>query len=203
MSEARVQDQATKATRLSFVWGGLPSDHRRYLFWQAIVGAAIVNLVLNAGIAWLSTLNEHEVPRWAVPFVDRPSTITDTIGTFFILPLVTCLIFTTLAHREMREGKLEPLRWTRATHPFLRRLPAGMLRRGLAAGAITTVILGPLAVLAIIALDVGDLTIGEFVAYKAVLGVALGLFVTPILALWAIAEGPPDAKAEPPVGPSN
>jgi hypothetical protein len=190
MSEARVQDQAPTPTSWSLVWGGLPSDHRRYLFWQAIVGAAIVNLVLNTAIAWLSVRGEDEVPRWAVPFVDRPSTITDTVGTFFILPLVTCLIFTTLAHREIRAGKLEPLRWTRESHPFLRRLPSGMLRRGLTAGAITTAILGPPAVLAIIALDVGDLTIGEFVAYKAVLGVALGLVVTPILALWAIAEEP-------------
>ena len=188
MSEASPTDQATK--RWSFVWGGLAADHRRYLLWQAIFGAAIVNLVLNSAIAWLSVHNEDAVPRWAVPFADRPSTITDTLGTFFILPLVTCLIFTTLAHREIRHGKLEPLRWSRATHPFLRRLPSGMLRRGLAAGAITTAILGPVAVLAIIALDVGDLTVGEFVAYKTVLGVALGLFVTPILAIWAIAEAP-------------
>jgi hypothetical protein len=190
MSEAQTQDQAGNTSRWSFVWGGLPADHRRYLFWQAIFGAAIVNLVLNAGIAWLSVHNEDAVPRWAVPFADRPSTITDTVGTFFILPLLTCLIFTTLAHREIREGKLEPLRWTRTSHPFLRRLPSGTLRRGVAAGAITTAILGPIAVLAIIALDVGDLTVGGFVAYKAVLGVALGLFVTPILALWAIAEAP-------------
>jgi hypothetical protein len=35
-------------------------------------------------------------------------------------------------------------------------------------------------------------TIGGFVAYKAVFGVALGLLVTPILALWALAEAPTD-----------
>ena len=192
MSEAAAPNPAGSQTRRKSLWNELSAEHRHYIFWQAIVGAAVVNLILNAGIAWLSVRNEDAVPRWAVPLIDRPSTITDTIGTFFILPLVTCLIFTALAHREMRAGKVQPLGWTRVSHPFLRRLPEGKLRRGLAAGAITTLILGPVAVLAIVALDVGDVTIGGFVAYKAVFGVALGLLVTPILALWALAEAPTD-----------
>src|SRR5436189_2368775 len=86
------------------LWSSISAEQRRYIFWQAIVGAAIVNLILNAGIAWLSVRNEDSVPQWAVPLVDRPSVITDTIGTFFILPIVTTLLFTTLARRELREG---------------------------------------------------------------------------------------------------
>jgi hypothetical protein len=174
------------------LWSSISTEHRRYIFWQAIVGAAVVNLVLNAGIAWLSVRNEDSVPQWAVPLVDRPSVITDTIGTFFILPLVTTLLFTTLARRELREGTIEPLGWTPATHPFLRRLPRGMLRRGLALGAITTAILSLPAVLLIVALGVDDVSVGAFVAYKAVLGVALGLVITPIVAIWALAEAPDD-----------
>ena len=196
MSEAPAPEQATTQVRRRSLWDDLSTEHRRYIFWQAVVGAALVNLVLNTLIAWLSVRNEDTVPRWAVPLVDRPSIITDTVGTFFILPLLTCLIFTALARREMRHGKLHPLDWTRESHPFLRRLPASPLRRGLAAGAITTLILGPIAVVAIVALDVGPVSVGGFVAYKAVFGVALGLLVTPILALWAISEPP----AEEPTG---
>lgn len=198
MSEGGALDQAVSKPRRSSIWNELSPEHRRYIFWQAIVGAAIVNVLLNAGIAWLSVHNEDSVPRWAVPLVDGPSTITDTVGTFFILPLVTCLIFTTLARKEIREGKLQPLGWTRTSHPFLRRLPEGTLRRGIAAGAVTALILGPPAVLAIIALDIGDVTTGGFVAYKAVFGVALGLVVTPILALWALAGTPADEPVEEP-----
>jgi hypothetical protein len=187
MSEAPVQDQgaAVRIERRS-LWSQLSAEHRSYMIWQAIVGAAIVNLILNSAIAWLTAHNEDTIPRWATPLIDGPSTITDTVGTLFILPLLTCLIFTALAQREIRAGKLQPLGWTRESHPFLRRLPEGTLKRGLAAGAITTLVLGPPMVAAIIALGIGDVSVGGFVAYKAVFGVALGLVVTPILALWAL-----------------
>jgi hypothetical protein len=40
----------------------------------------------------------------------------------------------------------------------------------------------------IIVSGVGDVSIGHFVTYKAILGVVLGFVVTPIVALWALAE---------------
>jgi hypothetical protein len=195
MSEAEALNQDVQAPPRGSIWSGLSGEHRRYIFWQAIFGAAIVNLVLNAGIAWLSVQGEDSVPRWAVPILDRPSTITDTVGTFFILPLLTTLIFTTLARRDIRHGKVESLGWTRASHPFLSRLPVPTLRRGLMLGAITTALLAPPAVLAIVAIGVGDLSVGEFVTYKAVFGIVLGLVVTPIVALWALAEAPAPESA--------
>ena len=90
MSETEVP--APPAVRMATP-GGFPSlstDQRRFFFWHAIVGAAVVNLTLSALIAWLSVRNEDSVPRWAAPLVDKPSTIADTLGTFFILPLLTC-----------------------------------------------------------------------------------------------------------------
>jgi hypothetical protein len=174
--------------------GGFPSlstDQRRFFFWHAIVGAAVVNLTLSALIAWLSVRNEDSVPRWAAPLVDKPSTIADTLGTFFILPLLTCLIFTAVARRELRHGRVEPLGWTWSPKSVLRRLPKGTLRRGVALGALCLAALGPPAVAVIVALDVGDLSIGEFVTYKAIFGVVLGIVVTPIVALWALSEAEP------------
>jgi hypothetical protein len=43
----------------------------------------------------------------------------------------------------------------------------------------------------IVALGVGDLSIGEFVTYKAIFGVVLGILVTPIVGLWALSEAEP------------
>src|SRR5436309_11698040 len=172
MSEASAQDQAAVVeVRRTSLWSQLSPEHRSYMLWQAIVGAGIVNLILNSAIAWLTVHNEDSVPRWAAPLVDGPSTISDTVGTLFILPLLTCLIFTTLARREIRAGKLQPVGWTRASHRFLRRLPEGTLRRGLAAGGVTTLLLGPPLVLAIILIDIGDVSTGGYVAYMAVCGV--------------------------------
>jgi hypothetical protein len=174
--------------------GGFPSlsrDQRRFVFWHAIVGAAIVNCALSALIAWLSVREEDSVPRWAAPLVDKPSTIADTLGTFFILPVLTCLIFTAVARRELRHGRVEPLGWTWSPNSVLRRLPKGTLRRGMALGALCLAALGPPAVAVIVALGVGDLSIGEFVSYKAIFGVVLGLLVTPIVGLWALSEAEP------------
>ncbi len=168
----------------------MPSRHWRYLFWNAVIIAAIINFVLNGAIAWLSVRNLDAVPRWAVPLVDKPSTVIDTFGTIFLLPLFTCLVLTTLARRDVRKGRLPALGWTRRSHSFLNRLPSATLRRGLLLGALCTVILAPLTVLAIFALDVGEITVRQFVLYRALFALALGAIVTPVIALWAIAEAP-------------
>jgi hypothetical protein len=173
------------------VWREVPARHRRWLFWNALVGAAIINLLLNAGIAWLSVRSEEVVPLWAVPVVDRPSTVTDTIGTFFLLPLITCLVITTVAWHDVRSGRLPPLGWTADSHSFLGRVPATRLRRGIFLGAVCTVLLAPPAVAALVALDFGDLSVGEFVLFKAIFGVALGAVVTPPIALLAMADTQP------------
>jgi hypothetical protein len=140
-TEARVEPAAASVPAAGFPT--LSTDQRRFFFWHAIVGAAIVNLTLSALIAWLSVRNEDSVPRWAAPLVDKPSTIADTLGTFFILPLLTCLIFTAVARRELRHGRVEPLGWTWSPQSVLRRLPKGALRRGAALGALCLAALGP------------------------------------------------------------
>jgi hypothetical protein len=190
MSEAQSHPETVAPTQASGL-RGLSDEHRSFIFWHAIVGAAFVNFVLSALIAWLSVRNEDSVPRWAAPLVDKPSTIGDTLGTFFILPLLTCLIFTAVARRELRHNRVQPLGWTWSPKSALRRLPHGTLRRGVALGVLCTVALGPPAVALIIALDVKDLTVGEFVWYKGIFGVFLGMVVTPIVALWALSEAEP------------
>ncbi len=168
----------------------MPPRHWRYLLWNAVIIAAIINFVLNGAITWLSVRNLDVVPRWAVPLADRPSTIIDTVTIIFLLPLFTCLGLTTLARRDVRKGRLPALGWTHRSHPFLKRLPSATLRRGLLLGALSVVILAPLMVLAIFALEVEELTVRQFVLYKAVFAVALGAIVTPVIALWAIATAP-------------
>ena len=190
MSEPQSQPEPSGAPASTGL-RGLSDGHRSFIFWHAIIGAAFVNFALSALIAWLSVRNEDSVPQWAAPLVDKPSTIADTLGTFFILPLLTCLIFTAVARRELRHGRVQPLGWTWSPKSVLRRLPRGTLRRGVALGALCTVALGPPAVALIVALDVGDLTVGEFVSYKAIFGVILGMVVTPIVALWALSEAEP------------
>ena len=86
------------------LWRELPPAHRRWIVLNALIVTAVVNLVINAGLAWGSSAGEHRVPLWSVPLVEKPSTVVDTVGTFFLLPLITCLLITTVARHDVAAG---------------------------------------------------------------------------------------------------
>ena len=88
---------------------GLTPAHKRFLIRDALLIAAVVNGVLSALIAWLVTVGEDEVPNSAVPLIEGPSVVVDTVGTFFVLPFLTTLAITTVIWKEMREGHLTRL----------------------------------------------------------------------------------------------
>jgi hypothetical protein len=173
--------------------GQLTPAHKRFLLRDAVLIAAAVNAALSALIAWFVTLGEDEVPLAAVPLVEGPSTITDTVGTFFVLPFLTTLLITTVIWAEMRAGHL-----TRIPHPpgsFANRLPKTRARRGAVIGLLCMAVLGPLAVVALLLTDYGDISIGEFVIYKAIVGIVLGAAVTPPIARVAFGDEPPPPKS--------
>ena len=173
---------------LHWRWPDLPIGHRRWILYNAILVTALMNLVLNGAITWLMVRGQHRVPLWTVPLPGQPNIITDTIGTFFMLPLITCLLITTAIRHEMRAGRLPPLSGTPRPESLLARLPAGRLRRGTALGGLCVMVLSPVMALVLIGFDSGGLTTPGFVLYKAVLGVALGAIVTPVIALCAMAD---------------
>lgn len=179
-------------------WQELSETQRRWIFLNAVAIAAVINLVLNAAIAWASVRSEESVPLWAVPLVDKPSVIADTIGTFFLLPLITCLVITTTAWHDVRKGRVSPLARPPISRRLWERLPKTRLRRGLVFGAICTVLLAPPAVAILAALDFGDLSVGEFVLYKAIFGVVLGALVTPPIALLALSDSAATTTVEAP-----
>jgi len=168
---------------------GLTAAHKRFLIRDALIIAALANAGLNALIAWLFTLGEDEIPLIAVPLVEGPSVITDTVGTFFVLTFLTTLAITTAVWKEMRAGHLTRLPLSRGS--FADRLPDTRLRRATRLGLLCMLVLGPPAVLVLLLLDYGDLSIGEFVTYKAIFGVLLGALVTPLIAMVAFGDDPP------------
>jgi hypothetical protein len=177
-------------------WRELTVEHRRWLIINAVVIAAIVNGILSALIAWGTAAPEDEIPLWAAPLVGGPSTIVDTVATLFILPFLTTLIVTSVAWHEMREGKLAPLMVDRNADPLLARLPARRVRRGAYFGVLTVVLLAPVSVVLLIAFDFGDIGVGDFVLYKAIFGVLLGLVVTPPIGIAALTDTEVAAEGE-------
>jgi hypothetical protein len=178
---------------LRAAWKELTAEHRRWLFINAVLITAFINAALNALIAWGSAASEDEIPLWAAPLVGGPSTIWDTVGTFFILPLVTTLLITTVVWHERAAGKLERLVLPSGSDAFFRRLPRTRFRRGLYFGALCTLIFAPAAVIVLVALDFGDISVGDFVLYKAIFGILFGLIVTPVIGIAALTD---DRKAE-------
>jgi hypothetical protein len=160
--------------------------HRRYILLEQGLGAAIFNFLLNGAIAWLLFRRLETVPLWGAESIAG-----DTIGTSLLLPFLTCLIVTRLARRALRAGRLGPLGWTRVSHPVLRWLPQGTAARGGALAAICLVALAPPTLAGLAALGVESLRLWPFVAFKASFAAAAAAVVTPIVALWAIAEPAP------------
>jgi hypothetical protein len=177
----------------------LTAAHRRFLLRDALLIAAVVNGALSALIAWLVTVGEDEVPLSAVPLAEGPSVLVDTVATCFVLPFLTTLAITTVVWKEMREGHLTRLR--RAAGSYAERLPATRLRRATWVGLICLVALGPIAAAGVLLFDYGDISIGEFVLFKAIFGVVLGVIVTAPIAKVAFGDEPPPEKGAPTEAP--
>lgn len=165
-------------------WRDLPAEHRRWIVVNALVGTAFVNLAINGVLAWLSVRGHHAVPVWGLPGIGKTNVVTDTLGTFFFLPFMTCAFCTTAVWAEMRAGRLAPL----DAISVPRRLRHGRLRRGAVLGVATVAVLSPIAVVVLAVGHFGTVDSTQFVLYKMILAVLLGAVVTPAIALLAMAE---------------
>lgn len=162
--------------------------HWRWMWLNAIAATAVINVLANGAIAWISVRGMNEVPVWDVPLIGGTSTVVDTIGTIFILPFLTMILTTLAIRREIARGAFGTVALADDPAPFIRQLPQPLLRRALTFAGICTVALGPLALLVLLALDPGAISTSAFIAYKVVLGVALGAVVTPLVAVGAMAD---------------
>jgi hypothetical protein len=157
--------------------------HHRYLLLEQGVGSAVFNFALNAAIAWLMFRAAGEVPLWG-----QQSIAADTIGTSLILPLATCLIVTPMARRHVRAGRVPALAWTRDSHAPLGWLPRGTVARAAALSLICMAALAPMTLVVVTRLHVAPLSVPRFVVFKATFAALEALVVTPLVALWAIAD---------------
>jgi hypothetical protein len=172
-------------------WRALEAQHRRWIIINALIISAFMNLVINGVLAWFSVRTQHAVPVWALPALGKTNLMTDTIGTFFFLPFFTCLTCTTAVWAEARAGRLPRLE----ALAIPARLAHGRLRRGAVLGLCTAALLAPIAA-AISALgQLGSVSPTEFVVYKMVLGVLLGLALTPLIAILAMADNAATASS--------
>jgi hypothetical protein len=162
-------------------------EHRRFLIVDEIVGPAIVNFLLNAGIAWFLFRKMASVPLWGSPGIAA-----DTVGTALILPILTALIAAWLVRARVVRGKLSPI------PPGMLRPSMWLRRSSFVRGALlggAAVVLVAVPVVALFAL-VGPerLPRWSFVWFKASFAAGVGVLVTPLLGWWALADASRGAK---------
>jgi hypothetical protein len=157
-------------------------QQRRYLLLEQGIGAGIFNFVLNAAIAWAIFRQMETVPLWG-----QQSIAGDTIGTAFMLPLLTTLIGSRVVRGHVRKGRVAALAWPEAS--FGRRLPRWLSARGALLGAACILIAGIPATRSLEAAGIGEMSLGGFIVFKAAFAAVLAVLVTPLIARAALADG--------------
>jgi hypothetical protein len=168
----------------------LSATHRRFLLVDQVVGSIVVNFVLNAAIAWTAFRSASVVPLWG-----QSSIAADTLGTAFVLPVLTSLIAGRLVHHEVVRGRVPPLTDV-VPSAWVRR---SSLQRGAAVGVLAVVLVAVPTVLVFALAGPAELARWPFIWFKATFAAALGAVVTPVLAWWALAR----ASQAPPALPSR
>jgi len=159
----------------------MATTHRRYLLLDQGIGAGIVNLLLNAAIAWLLFRGMEVVPLWG-----QQSIAGDTIGTAFVLPFLSTLIASAVVRSQVRAGYVSAVALSASS--ALRRLPQSLPGRGAVLGLVGVVLTGlPMAVALDVA-GVAEMAFREFIVFKAVFAAVLGALVTPLIARAALAD---------------
>lgn len=158
----------------------LSANQRRYLWLEQGIGSVFVNFALNAAFAWALFRSGAAVPLWGAVSIAG-----DTIGTCFLLPLLTTLIVSALTRRGLRSGRLEPLQSSVNGLPFAGR----PLARGVALGVLCVCIVGPLAIAGFFVSNTAELSFEKFLVFKAGFAAVLGLPLTPLVAFAALADG--------------
>jgi hypothetical protein len=164
------------------------SLQRSWMLTNAIAVTAAVNVVLNAMPAWAAVQGLDRVPLWSVPLAGGTGVYTDTLGTLLILPFVTTLLVTTAVWRARGRGVLPPLERLPSRLRALTLLPRARPARAAVLSAATVGCLAGPAAVALAAFAPDGLASDAFVGYKTALGVVLGLIVTPLIALLAMAD---------------
>jgi hypothetical protein len=151
-------------------------EHRRFLGSQ-IAGAFVVNIPINAGLAWPS------FPDRAPLFAKGPCVAFDTIGTSFFLPLITCAIVTFVVRRLRKSGKVA--RYEGGAFAWL---PRRTVLRCLALGGLGVVLAAPVALGILAAAGVTEMEKLSIVVFKGIYGGVLAALVTPAVVLSALGE---------------
>ena len=168
----------------------LSPGQRNYALVAFALVPAAANSVINGLIGWAMFRNSDFVPVWGL----GPSVGPDTLGTCFFLPLFTCLVVTPLTWRHVRRGAVEPLSEFKAVPTWARDALRPVVKRAALLGCASFLVVGPVVLVSLSVLGVGQVALVSFLVFKVAFSVMLGLVVTPLIGLLALADPVPNLQ---------
>jgi hypothetical protein len=158
-------------------------DPLRYVLLNGLVGAPIVNAILNGAIGFAVTGGLATFPVWGIP-----GTVPDLMATAFGVTFGTCLVVPLQVRRDLTRGNVTAPTASVPLSALLSRFPEGTLARSIVLGVVSVPLFCPFAVLPLVVLGTSDLSRAGFVALKAGFSALEAAVVTPVLLLAALLD---------------
>jgi hypothetical protein len=159
----------------------LAAQNRRYFIGQTVIGASIVNAVINGAFGWLAMLELPTISLWGVPGI-----AIDTVLTAFGVAFGTALIVPFQARKDMFAGKVLPQEPTGKIKQALERLPSELFARAVVLGVVSAVAFAPLPILGLAAAGVTEWLAAPFINFKILFSMVVASAVTPLISLHAM-----------------
>ncbi len=169
-------------------WDEVPAMHRRWIFINSILIAAVWNVAINGLGALIAVHARHHVPLWSTPVIGGPNLILNPMETLFFLPFSTCLGVTSAVRKAQKKGVLTKLETHQRGPAWLSTLPKSPLRRATRVGLLVLAAGGPVVILIMAVGLGGGISTSAYVIYSALFGLFLGLTVTSYIALAAMGD---------------
>lgn len=169
----------------------LSDHHRRFFRNDQFLHAFLINVVFNGAIAWLLLRSHDRIPLWGDVAIG-----VDLLATGVLLPFLMCLIVSRVIAGQVASGKLPRLEPEQIAAYGLHRQPTWVRAIVLAVfgtlcGSLPLVVLLELA-------NAQPVSVGGFIAFKALWAGGLAAMVSPPMAWWALsAASSPADEAEP------
>jgi hypothetical protein len=166
-------------------------EQRRYLFVECVIGAAVVNALINGGLGWVATLGHPTFPVWKLPGVAA-----DLLGTAYGVSFGTCIGAALQVKIDRARGRITtPSAVPERLAPIISAMPRHLLARGIALGVASVAALGPFIALGLYFSGAHEVARQPFIAVKAVFSAVEGAVVTPVIVLAALLDPTKRASA--------
>jgi hypothetical protein len=153
---------------------------------NSVLITAFINIVINTGAAAAGARGHHVAWWTSNPF--KTNLLYNTLGTLFILPLVTALGVGSAVAKERGTGMLAPIGSPFNTRPWRWVRSATGMRRALRIAVVTFVALAPLDIAVVVIFGRNGADASHFVMVQVLFAVLLGAVVTPLVALVAMCD---------------